>query len=665
MAEKDGKFFEKHIEKMVLAIAGVLSLWLLFTKVVITPNRVLFNGQKYSCVEIDKRVIAQAEDLDDLLGRDPVAVETYKPRVNEFSAKIDSSLNISGIEWPLPNNNPNDVGSRVVYDVPEIGEVSEALTRHIRAVAYIPEEEVREKQRYETVKTEANDIDFVTVEGKFDVAALYERFEKSFGLEEVEEDIGDTPLTKPVFAAVQLQRQEKLFDGSWGQWQQVPRSRIDSRREMFEVIENVRDLPAGGLKVRLLQYDDILIQADLLQPDAYKIASSNNEWFYPSLYDKYKKYQEDVKAFEKKEKLAAAKKEEKAKKEKARSARGRKNSSTRNSSTGTMGPSAPGGIRTPGGGAGGTRRVGSRGKKRDRLQLAKEREKKRFAKLRESKKSLSVDSIYEELEDIRISNGLDLGQMDSLLMLWAHDDTVECGKSYRYRLRVGVFNPIAGTNQFSESSKHLKNKVVLWSPYCSPPDIIEIPKMLYFFPNKVQESTNTVTLQVFKYELGYWYSEKFTVEPGELIGQVVEPKKKEKGKERASSSKAELPEIIDYSTGAVLVDVVGINDWAGDINNKIKEKIYHEMLYSFDGDVIEHIPIKVRYWPEKLVAMYHELGKLEKEPREPLRAWDSKTGSKGSILRQSGDMMPDGGPMMPGGGPMMPGTMRMPGGRRL
>ena len=165
MAKKDGNFFEKHIEKMVLAIAGVLSLWLLFTKVVITPNRVLFNERKYSCVEIDERIFAQAEDLDDLLGRDPVAVEAYKPRVNDFSAKIDFSLSISGIEWPVPNNNPNDV-SHVVYDVPEIGRISDALVMHIRAVAYIPEEEVLEKQSYETVKTEANDIDFLNLSCK-------------------------------------------------------------------------------------------------------------------------------------------------------------------------------------------------------------------------------------------------------------------------------------------------------------------------------------------------------------------------------------------------------------------------------------------------------------------------------------------------------------------
>ncbi|MFC1677936.1 hypothetical protein ACFL3G_12860 [Planctomycetota bacterium] len=655
MVEKDGKFFEKHIEKMVLAIAGVLSLWLLFTKVVITPNRVLFNERKYSCVEIDKHITVQAEDLDDLLSRNPVAVEAYKPRVNDFSAKMDSSLSISGIAWPLPNNNPNDVGSHIVYDVPEIGEISDALVKHIRAVAYIPEEEVREEQRYETVKTEANDIDFVTVEGKIDVTALYERFEESFGLEEVEQDFGDPCLTKPIFAAVQLQRQEKLDDGSWGQWQKVSRSKVESRREMFEVIEDVRTLPAGGLKVRLLQYDNILVQADLLQPEAYKIASSNNEWFPPSLYEKYKKYQDEVRAIEKREKLTAAREEEKAKKEKVRSAIGRNKTSTRKSSTGPMGPGRQGGggMRAPGGvGTGGARRAAGRGK-RDRLKLSQEREKKRLAKLKESAKSLSVDSIYEELEDIRISEDIDLGQMDTLLTLWANDDTVECGKSYRYRLRVGVFNPIAGTNQFGESSKHLKNKVVLWSKYCYPPDIVDIPQMSYFFPNKVQESTNTVTLQVFKYELGYWYSEKFTVEPGELIGEAVKAKKKEKKGARATE--AELPETIDYSTGAVLVDVVGINDWTGDINNKIKEKIYHEMLYSLDGDAVEHMPIKVRYWPEKMVAMYHELGKQEKDVREPLRPWDSRAGSKDSIFRQPGGMMPGGGPMMPGGGPMMPG----------
>jgi hypothetical protein len=226
--------------------------------------------------------------------------------------------------------------------------------------------------------------------------------------------------------------------------------------------------------------------------------------------------------------------------------------------------------------------------------------------------------------------------MEEPLVFWAHDDTVELGKSYRYRMRLGVFNPVAGTNQFIEQDKSLKNKVILWSGFSDATETVDIPGTLYFFPREIQEAAKTVTVTACRYVLGYWYCKNFTVKQGEVIGKGVEYKATDKEKE------VTVPKIVDYATGAILLDVIPVNDWSGGKN--LRSRHYFDMLYSFDGTNIEHIPVKSRYWAEGLQIKFNEIKRAEKEPKEPLRAW----GGRPSQRRLQPLGMPPGMPGMPG-----------------
>lgn len=49
------------------------------------------------------------------------------------------------------------------------------------------------------------------------------------------------------------------------------------------------------------------------------------------------------------------------------------------------------------------------------------------------------------------------------IKLWAHDDGLEPGGIYRYRIRIGFFNPIAGKDWFETDNEELKKQIVLWS----------------------------------------------------------------------------------------------------------------------------------------------------------------------------------------------------------
>jgi len=152
--------------------------------------------------------------------------------------------------------------------------------------------------------------------------------------------------------------------------------------------------------------------------------------------------------------------------------------------------------------------------------------------------------------------------------------------------------------------------------------------------------------------LGYWYSEDFQVRHGEAIGKVVESASEDRRRKtedrssvlrspssvlRSPSSvirppslvgtlpgQAIEPESIDYSTGAVLVDAVAVNDWAGSGN--LHPRHYFDMLYSFDGTNIERMPIQPGNWSADLLSIYNQINRLQRETKETLRSWDSRVG---------------------------------------
>ena len=555
------------------------------------------------------------------LNRKPESKQPYKPRVSDFIALFDLAIpdiDVS-LSLPLPPN-LEDVIVKGKYRIPLIGRVNDVEIEHIKAVAYVPNIEINEENVYGPDISEPNDIDLVTVEAKFDAAGLYEKFYESFAGENIQEEWRDPCLAVPIFASVQLQRQQLLSDGGWSDWQIVPRTKIEHRKRMFEVIEDVNDLPAGGIKVRLYQFKDKQVTVDLLQPETYKIASAKEEWFPPSLHREYVKYQRETDEQEKREAKAAEKEQREREREKGRSERRSRTPKTRETVTGPFGG---GGMGGPFGGGGGYTPVRKTPTRRRRSERERGIEKERPDRGKEISKTVS--DVYKEFDEILITEKTNIAKTNKPLVFWAHDDTVEPEKSYRYRIRLGVFNPIAGTNQFSKQDKSLKNKVVLWSEFSEVTETVDIPETLYLFPREIQEASKLVTVTVCRYVLGYWYSKDFTVKRGEVIGKVVKSESVEEQEE------VTVPETIDYATGAVLLDVVPVNDWSGGKN--LRARHYFDMLYSFEGTDIERMPIKSKYWAEDLQIKFSEIKRAVKEPKEPLRDWGGRPGQRRRVPR--------------------------------
>jgi hypothetical protein len=658
-------FLEEHVEKIILVIVGLVCVWLLITRVLFSPNVVSYDNGKFSPGAIDDYVYEQAELLRQRLDDPPEPLEPYKPRLAEFLAKVDSAIGDIDVSlWPpRPYVSSMDAGTKRAgkYVLPRIPEVNDVTAEHIRAVAYLPIQEITEQFLYDKASNEPNDLDFVTVEAKFDTAELYDRFYESFAGYEVKEQYRDPCLARPIFAAVHLQRQELNGDGSWSDWQDVPRTQIDHNRRLFEIIEDANDLPAGGLKVRILRFDDWQTQTDLLQPQPYQIGSPNEEWFPPSLHKKFvvlrTSEEREEKRTAREEKLEEQRRDT-TELRRRRAPDGRMRGAPAGEAyeglggmeglyggaeTGTTRRRSRGGRQTEGGlyGDSGGPATGGRSSRRRTSRVDSDIEKQLAVKRRERARKPSTNDVYYEFNKIQVTYRTDLAKMREPLLFWAHDDTAEPKKSYRYKIRLGVFNPAAGAK---------KNDVILWSEFSDTTETITIPGMQYFFAKDVQEAAKTVTVTVCKYVLGYWYSEDFAVRQGELIGKVVESEPEEDqpfalgsygggpyGGEPyggglyddrfagsvTTANQYQEPEIIDYSTEAVLVDIIAVNDWLSGRNMRARR--YFDMLYSFNGTDIEHMPINRRYWAADLQDAFSKIKILPKEQKEPLRAWGSRS----------------------------------------
>ncbi|MBN1796002.1 MAG: hypothetical protein JW804_04955 [Sedimentisphaerales bacterium] len=629
MKIKGGNSLLEHFEKIILAIAAVFFFLLLIFKVITSPNDVEYNGKKYSPGAIDKVIYKKAEDVRIIIESPPKLKELYKPKSKEFIAKFKSPVDVDTSLWPpLPAFSSGKIDRGERYAVPSGPEISDVQVEHIRAVAYIPVEEIDNDTPYQNVETEPNDLDIVTVEARVNIQKLYEAFTENFAGPAVKPEWQDPDLAKPVFAAIQLQRSEQLSNGQWSDWKDVPRIKTDNMSNLLKIIEDVHELPRGGLEVRLLQYRNSAVKANLLQSWAYDIGSAEEDWFPPTLHREFTKRMQEEEAAKRRAEMEERRQEREQELEAARSERSqnRTGENTRSGRTigggmGELSSGMGGGRPNSLGGAGGERpaRV-DRSQELERRRLEREEKKRQRLEAGQSQQEdKSIDAVYKKFQEILINEDTDLAEMTEPLLFWAHDDTVEVGKTYRYRIRLGVFNPIAGTKKIKSDYESYKNQVILWSNALETEEI-EIPKKLYFFAKDIQQAANTVKVEVFRYILGYWYPAEYAVEAGEAIGKIDEIKKEESDEKSESSSDNEkilMPEKVDFRTGAIMVDTAEAEDWFG--SNILSPRRYFNFYYSYDGSSIEEMPIQQSFWALKTRELHSSISKASKQEKKPLR----------------------------------------------
>ena len=79
-----------------------------------------------------------------------------------------------------------------------------------------------------------------------------------------------------------------------------------------------------------------------------------------------------------------------------------------------------------------------------------------------------------------------------------------------------------------------------------------------------------------------------------------------------------------------MVDAVAVSDWTS--GRTMRARRYYDMLYSFDGIDIMHMPVGRENWPATMRTAFSNITRLQAEPQEPFKGF----GGGGSRRRQGG-----------------------------
>ena len=163
MAIRGGGFLLDNIEKIILPAVGLICLWLLFAKVIMPPG-VQYDGRRFAPGDIDQYIEGQTATLRVNLGSEPKRAKAHQAELARYIGRLDSPVRIETTLWPLtPASGGEDEGDGRQYGVPTPPVISDSRVGHIRAMAYLPTEEVSPGKTYYEVPTEPNDLDLVTV----------------------------------------------------------------------------------------------------------------------------------------------------------------------------------------------------------------------------------------------------------------------------------------------------------------------------------------------------------------------------------------------------------------------------------------------------------------------------------------------------------------------
>lgn len=136
-----------------------------------------------------------------------------------------------------------------------------------------------------------------------------------------------------------------------------------------------------------------------------------------------------------------------------------------------------------------------------------------------------------------------------LTPVWAHDLSAAPGATYRYRLRVVLWNRYVGRPRALANAADAARPVVhgAWSA-ASAPITVAAPRRFYVVGPGV--AAGTASIEVWAWHEGLWLRERFEAGVGEPIGALRTVKTG-----RLDDEGREIRASVDFSVGAVLLDV--------------------------------------------------------------------------------------------------------------
>lgn len=201
--------FERHVEKLVLGIAGLLLIGVLLKFVFSSPNKITLGGQLTTPGTIDVRLAQKANDILQRIRDAKPNVTPHDPKFDEFVA-ILSPVKITelpavasiGPEMPVVDAREVTTGGAKLVEIPAPPKPKFTQGRNILLSS--------SPQGGADIRTP---VDWVTLAIPFDVKAQSDRQRQAWG----------ATMADGIFATPEVQRRAMKNDGSWsdGDWQTI------------------------------------------------------------------------------------------------------------------------------------------------------------------------------------------------------------------------------------------------------------------------------------------------------------------------------------------------------------------------------------------------------------------------------------------------------------
>jgi len=575
MKRKGISLIELHVEKIVLLVAALVAVGLVSMQFLM-HNEVQIAGQQgVRPGEVDTLLEEKARDLQARLA-DTAGPSAPSPLPLNVLAWAKSRLEspVSPTEFRLaqaavaPGGSAGAVGGDMLYVEPALAGIGKPwVDQHVDALdpSVVAELPVEFKDAVFGTAPATYDTSWTTPFATIDLSEIRAQLNAS---DPQGERLSIPPRwynDRIYVLDVVVERQERLADGSWSAG--TPLDVLPLMTTLRPDVERA-DLTVGEKDHFLAWLDeDPRNQAAIVQPDFY--ATKGGYWLRPVPPDQVKDVgpaQEWVNR--QKERIAVAEsrldglKAQLARLEQRdeEDQRGGNDSGGGGTGGGSLNPGGGGGgsggsLNPPGGGGGGSGGdIGGGGSGTGPAEPPAVARVKRqitdteslIARLRDeltrgaAERGISLDPAVADLIYPDMAN-------DDIVLVWAHDPTVQPGLEYRYRLVVKVYNPFFGrAASLVEEQKDLARSVALAVEPSEWSDPVVVKGHTRFFVTRAQPDKDSgigvATTQVFRIFDGLWYLQQYDVQPGDPVGQYEGGAAGETG--------------VDFTTGAFVLDIL-------------------------------------------------------------------------------------------------------------
>jgi hypothetical protein len=117
---------------------------------------------------------------------------------------------------------------------------------------------------------------------------------------------------------------------------------------------------------------------------------------------------------------------------------------------------------------------------------------------------------------------------DPAIQIWAHDLDAKRGAAYRYRVRIGVSNPLFGQQrELKQQDAEISRRYAIFTAVSDWSEPVVVDPDVYYFITGASGKTNltpvpNASAEMFMFSAGYWRRARVAMEPGDpLAGRVI------------------------------------------------------------------------------------------------------------------------------------------------